>query len=195
MSGKAEAVGYGAVLALVYGLAVMPHVLEYGWAWGWPGGNAGFAVAILGSAVTLLMGLVAIVCVIVMPKRPRWRAVARLVAVPVIVLGPGIVFNAFGGLATSLGRGLAARVRTATPLDSLQTWAVRAAHESPPSPLPDDVAKTLPPRPTVTYAEDHVTLQWYDRGIAVGSREFRSRGRSFFDCEIRPGVYVYVVEH
>jgi hypothetical protein len=196
MSGRFEGVLYAAVMIVVYLLAVVPHVLDYGWAWGWPGAGLGFPLSLLGGLIRFGAGATALAMAAARPKRPLAAVVLRLVAVPFILIGPSLVFGSFGGLATSAGRGLAARVRTVTPLDHLQAWAVAGLAGSKDSPLPDDIARTLPPHPEVVWREDHVSVRWYDRGISVGSSEYRPAGRrEFFEEEIRPGVYVYVVEH
>ncbi len=195
MSRRAEALTYGASVIILYALAVVPHALEYGWAWGWPGAGLGFPIALLGSACAIPAGVAAVVCVLVRPKQPRIALLLRIVAIPVIVVGPGIVFDHFGGLATSEGRGLAARVRDVTPVESLQRWAVGVLHGSKDAPLPAEVASTLPQRPRIQCRGDHVVLSWYDRGLFIGPPEFRPSHKSFFEAQIRPGVYVYVVEH
>jgi hypothetical protein len=82
-----------------------------------------------------------------------------------------------------------------TPLDHLQAWAVAGLASSKESPLPEDIARTLPPHLEVVWREDHVWVRWYDTGVLVGSSRYRPSGEAFFQEEIRPGIYVYVVEN
>lgn len=195
MSGRAQVVIYGACIILVYALAIAPHLLEYGWAWGWPGAWLNFPNSLLSLVITVVDGILSLVLVLVLFMRPRAALLLRILAVPLILVGPPVVFGLFGGLATSVGRGLAARVSKVTPIDSLQKWAVARQNGSAAEALPPEVARTLPPRPRIEYRGDHVAVAWYDRGLLVGTPEFRPRQASFFEAEVRPGVYVYVVEH
>ncbi|HET6896997.1 MAG TPA: hypothetical protein VFK70_01570 [Vicinamibacteria bacterium] len=195
MSARFERALYAALIIVVYFFAVVPNGVDYGWAWGWPGAGLGFPLALVGGLITFGAGATALALVAARPRHPRIAFVLRLVAVPVILVGPALVFGRFGGLARSEGRGLAARVRKVTPLDQLQAWAVTGLAGSKDVPLPEDIARTLPPHPEVVWREDHVSVRWYDRGVLVGSSNYRPGGEDFFHEEIRPGVYVYVAEH
>ena len=195
MSSRLEGGIYVTLGIAAYGFAVLPHVVDYGWAWGWPGAGLGFPLALLGTLITIGAGSVAVALAVARPKLPRTAFILRIVAVPLILIGPGVVFGSFGGLATSEGRGLAARVRKVTPLDRLQRWAAAGLAGASDSPLPDEVARTLPRDPRVDWRGDHVVLSWYDQGVLVGPPQFRPLRAAFFQEEIRPGIYVYVVEH
>ena len=195
MNRRVQLVIYVGSVVIVYALVVIPHVLEFGWAWGWPGAGLGFAVSLLGSALTIAAGVLALVLVLALPKQPRLSLLVRIAAVPLILIGPGLVFGLFGGLATSQGRGLASRVRNVTPVDSLQKWAVAELKGSGASLLPPEVARTLPSHAEIENREDHIVVRWYDRGLLVGAPDFRPQQQTFFRAKVRPGVYVYVEEH
>jgi len=195
MKASREVLAYLAAGGVVYFLAVLPHVLDFGWAWGWPGAGLGFPLSLLGTLLTLLVGTSAVAWALAAPKAPRWIFAARLAAVPVLSLGPFILFGSFGGLATSQGRGLVARLRQVTPVEHLQRWAISTLRDRDATSLPDEVAATLPRNPRIDRRGDHVALVWYDTGVLVGAPTFRPERSSFFDQEVRPGIYVYVSEH
>jgi hypothetical protein len=191
---RTELLLYAVLVVSVYVLAVVPHILDYGWAFRWPGSGLGFPVALLGLLLTIAAGGAAIFLALLRPRTPRFALVLRLVAIPVILLGPFVVNGILGGLATSEGRGLVARVRQETPVDRLQDWAVKGLQASPRPTLPPDISATLPYPPSVVWDDDHVTLQWYNDGILIGPPGYVPSGEFWFREEIRPGVFVVIVE-
>lgn len=199
MAGCCEVLLYAALVVLVHVGAVVPHVLDFGWAWSWPGAGFGLLLSLLTSVLILGIGVAALIRALVAPKVPRLAVVLRLLAVPVLVIGPGVLFDSFGGLATSEGRGLAARLRYVTPLDELQSWAVAAVRDgegTPRQPLPARVARTLPSHCRVRVFKDHVSLWWYLEGVQVGAADYRLKRPSyyFFADQVRPGIFAVVVE-
>jgi hypothetical protein len=193
-----EGLLYGVLVTLAFASAIVPHIVDYGWAWGWPLAGWGFPLALLSSVVVLVCTLVATLNAVRQPQTPRVLAHLRVLLLPVLFFGPGLLFGWFGGLARSQGHGLADRLERSTPLDVLQAWAARAMESSrgeSGSSLPEAVARRLPPNPRVLVKEDHVTVTWYDRGVLIGGGEYHPPEGYFFLRRVRPGVFVYVVEH
>lgn len=93
--GRSEVLFYAAVAMFVHVGAVVPHVLEYGWAWEWPGAGPGFPLTLLLSVLTLGIGVRALIRALVKPRVPRAAFVLRVLTVPVLLIGPSVVFCSF----------------------------------------------------------------------------------------------------
>ncbi len=192
-----EVAAYLVVLIVAVCLAVLPHAVAYASAWGtvFYAGD-GFDLALVREWFSWVA---AAVLLALAWRRCRWWLATigvRLVLVVAVWVVPSIVFDSFGGLARSMGRGLEDRVRWYAPVERLQAWAVgrlgtsgRASAE-----LPPPVARALPPNPKFGIRGECMDIRWYDHGILAGGEACVPDGNPFFLARIKNGVYVYVVE-
>ena len=195
IAGWVEVLGYVVAMGVVCAAVTVPHLVDYGWAWGWPGGGLGFPLFLLSIPLILVIVSTALVRALVRPKRPLLAFLLRVIAVPLLLIGPIVVFGSIGGgLAASLGHGLVARVSDVTPVDALREWAVASLNTASLTELPEEVAETLPRNPRIEPRTDHVVLQWFNQGVLVGGPGYRPSDEPFFLEEVRPGLYVFVLE-
>lgn len=186
---------YIGLIVLTTVVAIIPNAVAYGWAWDGPLAGWDFILAVVGFLVIGLMMALSLVWAIIRPKKPVWLFRFRFAAVPTFFVLYLLVLTFFGGTDASRGRGLVDRLDRVTPLDSLQSWAIKSISAGQPisiDSLPPEVKQTLPPLAQVSVYDDFLVISWYNIFIHVGPPDYEIEplGETFFLEKVQPGIWV-----